>query len=568
MKKVKIFLAILLVGSIAILSFSCGSATANNPTESTFIVDVSKGDISLAVTGIGNLAFAILKDLSFETAGAVEEVMVKAGQTVKEGQELARLDSSQWEEDIKKLEKALETAENNLAARKTDLSRAERQVPIKEMDFRLAQISHESMKKNFSRIPEVKAAYDLVETLEQELKNAQASLSFALTTGNTELRDTLLEQINDRLPRMLEQAQQKLQSVLSGTSITLSEDVNLQIVRFQIDLEKSEMALEDAEAAIGEARMAITSAQKAVKEAEQSLLDAQTELEEARNISMSIKAPFNGFITKVDIVGGQEVPIGKMAIQIADPTRFKADFFVSETDIFSIMVGQRASVAVDAMPGFIFPAQITDIAQLANTQQGIVNYQVTAELTSLQPVVGQVDPGLSESGNAMPLPIFGDKGNVIIPPVQVEVRPDRVPSGEITTVPKDLPTVIPDRVSPDKPGSGRVPGISSVPGSPASGISLKDGLTVIVSITLQEKKGVIIVPNRAITRQAGENTVQVIKGNTTETRVVKTGLADSSNTEIIEGLTEGEQIEVKTSSSSGIFRMGGAVIRQEAVRVR
>ena len=77
MKKVKIFLAILLVGSIAILSFSCGSATANNPTESTFIVDVSKGDISLAVTGIGNLAFAILKDLSFETAGAVEEVMVK-----------------------------------------------------------------------------------------------------------------------------------------------------------------------------------------------------------------------------------------------------------------------------------------------------------------------------------------------------------------------------------------------------------------------------------------------------------------------------------------------------------
>ena len=82
------------------------------------------------------------------------------------------------------------------------------------MDFRLAQISHESMKKNFSRIPEVKAAYDLVETLEQELKNAQASLSFALTTGNTELRDTLLEQINDRLPRMLEQAQHQLQPVL------------------------------------------------------------------------------------------------------------------------------------------------------------------------------------------------------------------------------------------------------------------------------------------------------------------------------------------------------------------
>ena len=232
------------------------------------------------------------------------------------------------------------------------------------------------------------------------------------------------------------------------------------------------------------------------------------------------------------------------------------------------MVGQSASVAVDAMPGFIFPAKVTEIAQQANNQQGVVNYQVTAELTSLQPVAGQVDTGSNESGNAMPFPVFGDKGNVMMPPAQVEVNPGRGPSGEITTVPENLPTVKPDRVFPDKPGSGMAPEMTSMPGNPVSGISLRDGLTVIVSITLLEKKGVIVVPNRAITRQAGEYTVQVIKGNTTETRVVKPGLSDSSNTEIIEGLTEGEQIEVETSSSSGIFGIGGSVVRQEAVRVR
>ena len=333
MRKIKVSLAFMLTLSIIILSLSCGGGP-DNSNKDTVIVDVGKGDISLAVTGIGNLAFSILDDLSFETAGVVEEVMVKAGQTVKEGDELARLDDSQWKEEIKKLEKALETAENNLTARKADLSRAERQVPIKELDFKLAQINHESLKNNLNRIPEVKAAFDAVETLEQELKNAEASLAFALTTGNTELRDDLIEQINYRLPPMLEQARQNLQSILSGTSINLSENVNLQIARLQIDLAKSEMALEDAEAAIDEARIAITSAQKAVEEAEQALQDAQSELEEARNISMSITAPFNGFITKVDIVGGQEVPRGKISIQICDHTRFKADFFVSETDIF------------------------------------------------------------------------------------------------------------------------------------------------------------------------------------------------------------------------------------------
>jgi multidrug efflux pump subunit AcrA (membrane-fusion protein) len=92
--------------------------------------------------------------------------------------------------------------------------------------------------------------------------------------------------------------------------------------------------------------------------------------------------------------------------------------------------------------------------------------------------------------------------------------------------------------------------------------TLKDGLSATVTIPIQQKENVLMVPNRAITRQAGNATVQVVKDNNTATPEVvsvKTGLTDGSNTEITSGLNEGDQVLVKASSSSGSFR-GGPMI--------
>jgi multidrug efflux pump subunit AcrA (membrane-fusion protein) len=60
----------------------------------------------------------------------------------------------------------------------------------------------------------------------------------------------------------------------------------------------------------------------------------------------------------------------------------------------------------------------------------------------------------------------------------------------------------------------------------------------------------LLVPSRAITRKGQTSTVQVIKGTVTETRNVKTGITDGTNTEITDGLTEGEQVAYTSSTSS------------------
>jgi hypothetical protein len=103
-------------------------------------------------------------------------------------------------------------------------------------------------------------------------------------------------------------------------------------------------------------------------------------------------------------------------------------------------------------------------------------------------------------------------------------------------------------------------------------IPLKDGLSSTVNIMIAESDNILLVPSRAISRQGRNTVVQVVTGTTTETRTIQTGISDSTNTEIVSGLNEGEQISLPTSTSStptnrpgggfpgvggGGFRIGG-----------
>ncbi|MEW6142850.1 MAG: HlyD family efflux transporter periplasmic adaptor subunit [Chloroflexota bacterium] len=88
---------------------------------------------------------------------------------------------------------------------------------------------------------------------------------------------------------------------------------------------------------------------------------------------------------------------------------------------------------------------------------------------------------------------------------------------------------------------------------------LREGMSVTVSIVLQERKDVLLVPNRAIIQQGNNIFVQI--AGTNEMRTIKTGISDYQYTEVLEGLTEGEQVVVSqatsTTSSSSPSQFGG-----------
>ena len=213
-----------------------------------------------------------------------------------------------------------------------------------------------------------------------------------------------------------------------------------------------------------------------------------------------IVAPFDGFITTVNVDGGDEVKKGTVAVQLADPDKFEAEVMVSEMDIFQVKPGITAMVQVDAMPAIILPAEVTHISPTATIEAGVVNYKVKVKIESLETVMQE----------------------------RQQARQEARQQGQTPTM------VFED-------------------------IQFKEGLTVTVSIIVEEKSNVLLVPNSAITHQNGKAYVQVSKDGATEQRLITTGISNWQYTEVTDGLSEGEKVVVAqgTATTTPTSQSGG-----------
>jgi HlyD family secretion protein len=327
----KIVLAVVLCGVVAFLLINFlkpGSASALQYQTAT----VQAGNLTVEISGSGNLALSSTEDVAFEMAGTVQEVLAEEGDSVEQGQVLARLDTSERESEL------------------TGLERAQLQAKI-------------------------------------NLKNAELALERAEEDDNADPLD--------------------------------------------IDMKELQVTL-----------------------AEGSLQDAEEALEEATNASPEVIAPFDGFVTNVNVRGGDEVKKGTVAATIADPDEFEVDILVSEMDISEVEKGGRATVQADAISGITFPAEVTYIAPTATIQSGVVNYEVTVEVESLSDIAQGLPSGMTPPEGFTPPAGWGN-----------------------SSVTQAVGTF--------------------------EAIQLRDGLTATVNIIVDQRTNVLVVPNGAITSVGG-----------------------------------------------------------------
>lgn len=154
--------------------------------------------------------------------------------------------------------------------------------------------------------------------------------------------------------------------------------------------------------------------------ARSNLKSAQSTLDDLLATSPKITAPFGGFVTAVNVKGGDEVSKGKIAVSIADPTRFQADVMVNEMDIPQVQVGTRATLEVTSLTSVILTGKVAAISPTATRSGGVVNYAVRVQVDPLisEPRLKQ---GLSVNLNLIIL----EKPNVILVPVRAVSRTGR-----------------------------------------------------------------------------------------------------------------------------------------------
>ncbi|MFC1941812.1 HlyD family efflux transporter periplasmic adaptor subunit [Chloroflexota bacterium] len=577
MRLLKIMLAILVLGSLAVPMISCGADSDKDTTAEDQIATVERGNLSIEITAAGNLALSRTEDLAidlFYQKGTVAEVLVEKGDTVKEGQEIVKLDIDEWNDELKTLEKTLTTAQRNLTTKEIALNTAERLVSSKErtvtaaertviteeFDVRQAQLNLNTAEYNLSQIAEVKAAQDNIDDAEYARKFAISILTGDLG-GGVDLSDyAYWSQLKTLATDQKAEFEDDLADLLSGTSITVSNDVALQVATKQLAVDEKILALEDAELDVEDAKQAVKDAQLNVDDARQTVVnarldvedakqtveDAQVELDEAKSLSPIIVAPFDGFIPQVNVEGGDEVLKGTVAVQIADPNKFEANILVSEIDILQVINGGEAVVDVDAIQGMTLHATVTNISPTATIQQGVVNYEVKVEIQSLEAVAQERQTAGQQTMRNL------DSGQI---PERLQQAIDQ---GQITREQVD------EMIKQRQAGAGQAGQIQQAAPTIPDNFQLREGLTVTVTIIVDERNDVLLIPNAAVSVQGMQSYVQVTtESGETEQRAIETGISDWQFTEVTEGLNEGEQILVPqgtaTASTTPSQEQGGGM---------
>ena len=170
-------------------------------------------------------------------------------------------------------------------------------------------------------------------------------------------------------------------------------------------LEKAIKSLDDLTAGTDELMLALRQAD--VAEAQSALDTALQNLED-----VTIYAPFDGIVSRVNIEDGAQVGSDALAIEIVDPSVIEMDGSVDEIDVLFIQTGALATVTLDALLGQVLAGEVSTIGSAGAGQQGIVTYPVGIRL--------QVPPGvdLREGLTATASIVLRQESNVLLVPLQ------------------------------------------------------------------------------------------------------------------------------------------------------
>jgi|WetSurMetagenome_2_1015567.scaffolds.fasta_scaffold66743_3 HlyD family secretion protein len=100
-----------------------------------------------------------------------------------------------------------------------------------------------------------------------------------------------------------------------------------------------------------------------------------------------ISAPFSGTITDIPVKVGDVVSIGSQAFRVDDLSHLLVDVDVSEIDINRVKLGQDVTLSFDAILSKEYHGKVTSVARVGTSNQGVVNFTVTVELTDADELV-------------------------------------------------------------------------------------------------------------------------------------------------------------------------------------
>jgi HlyD family secretion protein len=163
-----------------------------------------------------------------------------------------------------------------------------------------------------------------------------------------------------------------------------------------LEVEKADAALALAEAKLADAqreydRLKDGPDPKDIQAAEARVTAIQATLDAA-----TLRAPFAGTISEVNILPGDLVNAGTAAFRVDDLSSQLVDVNISEVDINRIQVGQDATLSFDAIQDKEYTGTVIEVGSVGANTSGVVNFSVTVRLNDAD---AQVKSGMTAAVN-------------------------------------------------------------------------------------------------------------------------------------------------------------------------
>ncbi|MGA7934681.1 MAG: biotin/lipoyl-binding protein [Kovacikia sp.] len=314
----------LLGGGGYVISQQLGSKAELSTDQRPKVVPVERMDLAITVSANGIVEPEQVVNVSPKTAGILTQLLVKEGDSVTQGQAIARMDDSS-------LQGQLTQAQGQLAKARADLEKA------------------------------------LAGNRTEEIAQAKARVISAQAEANQTAADLRRNQSLYEAGAISQQTYEKARTANATAQANLAE------VQQALALSQAGSRTEEIAAARAQARSALGTLETIQSQINDTIIRA------AFNGTVSRKyADPGAFVTPTTAGSSVSSATSSSILALASTNRVVAN--VSETSIAKIRIGQTATITADAYPGKTFRGKVSQIATQAIVQQNVTSFEVKVAL--------------------------------------------------------------------------------------------------------------------------------------------------------------------------------------------
>ncbi|MCX7683256.1 MAG: efflux RND transporter periplasmic adaptor subunit [Anaerolineae bacterium] len=314
---------------------------------------VTQGDLVVTADGSGELVPAVELEVGFRVGGTLSEMRVRAGDRVRRGDVLARLDTTDLERALAEAEVQVQLAQLELAdvqagPSEAELADARAAVRNAQAELKLAQDAYEktlnssldAAVKNQKTLYDWYVGYYYGKKLEYEAgrlsqsdhDHAMNALLSAQGRWQEAVNKALIEEVQAK--NRIEQARYALYQAQEKLRLLESEPLTDTLMRATLAVDQALLAREQAAANLKAAQL---------------------------------HAPFDGVVMEIVATVGEQIGANTPVLTLATLQEPLVHFWVEEADLAAVAVGNPVNVVFEALPDRTFTGTIVRVSPMLTT---------------------------------------------------------------------------------------------------------------------------------------------------------------------------------------------------------